>query len=253
MLVRPQTTTNPGDSISEGRQLLLIPGGLPHSDLTLLLQPVSAERDQREKSQQDWCRARNRQIAPLALGFQSEMRARIFEGHLHRPAPHKPTQDFSCCVLEIGREQRLRLELPLRIANQKPANRERRFACVIPDYGLTTDLYLSCSLAIPIVDLYSLPFSPPVAKHLLKSRAALPFQTWSPDGSRSARRCRVIECRIKPQPRDQTHLREARDLSEQFDCGKAAIGDKASKAISHGRAGRAPAPLGAELSIRPSL
>ena len=55
---------------------------------------MSKQCDQREEPEQGRCRAQNRQVRPLALGFDAEMSARLLKGDFQRPAQDKAFHDL---------------------------------------------------------------------------------------------------------------------------------------------------------------
>src|SRR5262245_4893863 len=122
MATAPQITPYDRYRIREGRRLLFISGRCANRPDFGLDQPVGHQRDHREQSEKRRRRSSNRQVAPLSLGFYSQMRPRLFEAYFHPPASHEPTQNLQRRMVEVGRQQRPGFEFIQRIADQYPMN-----------------------------------------------------------------------------------------------------------------------------------
>ena len=153
MATAPQTTSYDRYRIRESRSLLFVPsGGANRLDLGPD-QPLSHQRNHREQSEKYRRRSSDRQIVPLPLRLYSQMRTRFFECHFHPPASHEPAQDLQRRMREIGRQQRLRVKLTQRIADQYPTDRDWHIPAAIPDCGLGIDFDLALLPAVPMIDL----------------------------------------------------------------------------------------------------
>src|SRR5262249_15053382 len=133
---------------------------------------IGHQRHQREQSKQDRGRSRNRQVTPLALCFNPEMRASLFEGDFHSPAPNEPTQNLPRRMIKISRKQGLWFKLSRGVSNQYPPDGARRIPAAIPDGGLGIDLDFTFLPAVPVVDLDLRPFRLAIVEYLLGRRAA---------------------------------------------------------------------------------
>src|SRR5689334_12282244 len=102
MATAPQTTPYHRDRIREGRPLLFIPSGCANWLDLALDQPIGHQCHHREQPKQDWGRSRNRQVIPLALRLNPEMRPSFFKGYFHSPAADEPTQDLQRRMIQIG-------------------------------------------------------------------------------------------------------------------------------------------------------
>jgi hypothetical protein len=56
------------------------------------------------------------EIVPLALAFDAEVNARLWEGRLHRPTPYQVTDDLADRQVYIRAKQRLRSNAALGVA-----------------------------------------------------------------------------------------------------------------------------------------
>jgi len=81
--------------IGKGRQGFGVPGRLACGDrMTGQVKRMSHQGNPRKQPQQQWCRAGNRFVRPLALGFNAEMPPDLLKGDFNLPAPHKPLNDL---------------------------------------------------------------------------------------------------------------------------------------------------------------
>src|SRR5215470_8079232 len=158
MATAPQTTPYDRYRIRESRSLLFVPGGGANRLDLRLDQPVSHQRNHREQSEKYRRRSSNRQIVPLPLRLYFQMRPRFFECHFHPPASHEPIQNLQRLMPEISRQQRPRLKLTQRIADQHPADRDRHVSAAIPDCRLGVDFDFALLPAVPMIDLDLRPF-----------------------------------------------------------------------------------------------
>src|SRR5262245_38122280 len=223
MVTAPQTTPYNRNGVREGRLSLRIPSsGANKLDLPFD-QAVGHQSHQREQAKKRWRRPSNRQVAPLSLRFYSQMRPRLFETYFHSPTTHEPTQNLQRRMVEVCRQQRLRLELTQRITDQYPTDWNRHISATIPDCRLGIDFDFTLLPTVPVFDLDLRPLRFRVVEHLLWRRAARPFDPRSSGLSLPAFGRRIVKLRIQAQTRDQIEPRRATDKVKQIQHGEAAI------------------------------
>ena len=83
---------------------------------------VRPEGNEREQAEQRRGGAHDREVGPLALGFDAEMGTGFLEGDLELPAGDEPLEDIDRSGVEIGAEEGLRLRV--RRADRGPAATE---------------------------------------------------------------------------------------------------------------------------------
>lgn len=121
--MQPNVLSDNGQRIRKGGLGLDIPGGLTDRQLTPTHMLVSQDGYQGEEPQQSGCGAQDRQVRPLALRLDAEMGAHFVEGNFQLPSQHEPLHDLQGVDVQISAQQRLGLELALRVADQDPADR----------------------------------------------------------------------------------------------------------------------------------
>ena len=126
----PQTTFYQCHCIAEGWLLFGVPGGRANHLRLVFDQGVGHQGHQRKQAEQNWRRARNRQIVPLPLRLNFKVCPRFFKGHLHSPTSNEPDQNLEWLVGQFGRKKRARHELSRDIAHQHQANRHIWFEVV---------------------------------------------------------------------------------------------------------------------------
>jgi hypothetical protein len=182
----PEMPTNQGQTVREGWLGFVIPCRYRHRDLLVLAQLQGQHGHQREQCQQDGNGAGDGLVRPLALGFQPEVRAGLFKGHLHRPAHHDPLQDLHGHGLQVGTEKRLHPQLPLRVAHDDKANRHRGQAGSVPQGCAREDPELFELAPVPL-RLHGLPWGigalrpalqAPLPRALGGFKAALAWGLW---------------------------------------------------------------------------
>ncbi len=146
-----------------------------HFGFTLHQRP-SCQCDYRVQSHQCRRAAPDSQPVPLPLGLYSQMCPRFFKGYFHPPSSDKPADYFFRRVINVGREQRLRVELAQGITNQHPAYQDRRQPSVIPDSFICADFYFTTTFTIPVRNLKSSPLPSAIIEHSFKRWSARPFQ-----------------------------------------------------------------------------
>jgi hypothetical protein len=109
---------------------------------------VRQERDEREETEQDGCRARNEPLRPLSLRLDASMCAGSVECDLQLPTEHKPGENLQWSGLQVGAEYGLCRDLLFRIANEHPAHRDRWQSGMIPDGCLWHALDLLLRFAV---------------------------------------------------------------------------------------------------------
>jgi len=89
-------------------------------------------------------------LRPLALRLDAQVTAGFLEGDLQSPALDEPGRDRRRGDAEVGAKQRLGAELPLRVADQHPAQGHRRQAGVGPDRRAGGDLDRALAGTVPV-------------------------------------------------------------------------------------------------------
>src|SRR5207344_2640177 len=85
------------------------------------------------------------------------MSSDFLEGDFDLPATDEPSEDVAWMGVEIGCQERLRIEFTRGIADQQPADRRRRYSAAIPQRGSGGDLDEAVVLAVPETDPIALP------------------------------------------------------------------------------------------------
>jgi len=106
----PDPPSHGGDGIAEGAVGLWVPGGGGGSERRVGREVMRPEGDERTEAKQRRGGAQNGEIGPLTLSFHAEMSAGVPEGDLKLPASDEPLEDVDGSGVEIGAEERLRLE-----------------------------------------------------------------------------------------------------------------------------------------------
>jgi hypothetical protein len=96
-------------------------------------------------------------VGPLTLGLDAKVGADLLKSHLDLPATDEPGKNVMGMGIEIGRQERLRVEFAARIADEKPADRNWRNAAAIPQRGAAGDLDDAIGSAVPQADPVALP------------------------------------------------------------------------------------------------
>ena len=96
---------------------------------------------------------------------------------------------------------------------QDPADDDRGFPRVIPHGGVRGDLHCTWSYAIPLRNEHRSPLGLLIRQHRFQRRPVIAFEPGFADGTRFAVGRRIIEGRVKTQPRDHTGARPCFDLS----------------------------------------
>jgi hypothetical protein len=138
-------------------------------------EPVRQQGHQRKQSQQARCGSRDGAMAPLPLTFYTESSSYFLKGHLHWPTPHKPGHDGTSVLREIRTEQGLRVEPPLRVPDQDPANRYGWQTGVIPNRRAGADLDDTITFPLPARYEQALPRSDLVIQEVSQGGQPLSF------------------------------------------------------------------------------
>ena len=110
---------------------------------------VRPEGDQRGQAKQCRSGAHDREVGPLALGFDAKMGAAFLERDLELPARDEPLEDIDRSGIEIAAEEGLQCKLSARIADQQPSDGHGGQAAVVPDRGAGGDLDETIGAAVP--------------------------------------------------------------------------------------------------------
>ena len=154
MATAPNTTPDYRNRVRESRMPFGIPGGLPDRCGFALDQCVCHQCYHRKQSIQTGSGPGNRQIIPLSLSFDAQMRLRFFKGHLQAPATDEPGQNLQWRVRQFGRQQCLRLKLSLLVTDQRPSYDDARVVRPTPPQScLSADFNSPFAIAIPVLDL----------------------------------------------------------------------------------------------------
>jgi hypothetical protein len=153
----PDLPADCGDGIAEGAVRLGVPGGGSWSEWQSGWQVVRPEGNEREQTKQSRSGAHDREVGPLALGFDAKMGAAFLERDLELPARDEPLEDIDRSGIEIGAEEGLRCKLAARIADQQPSDGHGGQAAVVPDRGAGGDLDETIGAAVPERDGVALP------------------------------------------------------------------------------------------------
>src|SRR5438105_5198061 len=155
--MRPYLSACRRECIAEGEDCFWIPCGGPRFELSGFGELVRTKRDNGEQPEQGWCRAQDRLVGPLALGFDAEMRTGFLKSDFDLPAAHEPGENVAWSRAEIGGEKGLRFEFAFGIADEHPADRQRRDAASIPNCGAAGDLDDAVGSAVPETDAVAFP------------------------------------------------------------------------------------------------
>src|ERR1700730_6307042 len=156
-LVLPDLPADCGDGVAKVAVRLGVPGGGSWSEWHSGCQVVRAEGNEREQTKQSRSGAHDREVGPLALGFDAKMVAAFLERDLELPARDEPLEDIDRSGSEIGAEEGLRCKLAARIAGQHPSDGHGGEAAVVPDRGAGGDLDETIGAAVPESDGVTLP------------------------------------------------------------------------------------------------
>src|SRR5262249_3095109 len=145
----------------------------------------------------------NRQIIPLSLSFDAQMRLRFLKGHFQSPATDEPGQNLQWRVRQFGRQQCLWLKLSLRVADQHPSyDYARVVRSTPPQRRFGADFNGPFALAIPVFDLQFRPNRLGIGQHILQGWSPIAFDAWPTSLSRPTSGRRIKEGSIQPQSRN---------------------------------------------------
>src|SRR5690242_4553137 len=110
------------EHIPKGGALLAIPGGLCKWNLSIRTQSLPEEGHETVETKEQWSRAFDSSIRPLALCLEAQMGASLLKGDLQTPALHESADDLLCCLGGIGGKDGLGRTLAQWIASEDPAD-----------------------------------------------------------------------------------------------------------------------------------
>src|SRR5215471_3930175 len=221
----PQVLAHQGQTVGKGRFRLLIPGGSQNRDLPIRLQLARQHHHQRKQSQNHGRGTRDRQIAPLALAFHSQMLAHLFKGDLQRPAHHKPPDDFFRRRVDVGASKDLIAQLPFGVARDDIANPERSMPQFVPQGGSREDQHLFLSAAVPI-NFDTLPGGVCARSPRFGRKLSLAFAWRRTTVSWGHLSRRMIQRGIPIKAHHQSRILQAGADQSQFDSGVTAVHDQ---------------------------
>lgn len=94
--------------------------------------------------------ALNRQIRPLSLRLDAQMRSTFFESHFNAPALDEIQDDGEARLVLIGREVHTDRPGAHRISTDHPADRQGRLTSSIPQSGSTAPFHDGGAAIIPL-------------------------------------------------------------------------------------------------------
>src|SRR5918992_2408993 len=216
MRIPPQMRTNQGQGVGKRGCGLSVPGGLAWGSFLMSRQRMRKQSDDREQTEQSWCRTSNGQVSPLSLGFDAKMSADFLKRDFHLPAVHEVCHNLSGRQRQIARQQGLRAEFALGIANYHPADGYRWHPGVVPYGGLRHDFYLSLRLAVPARDGQRGPRGSRVSQDLLQGGQAFAFQARTSRLAESPHGSGFVEGSVQPQTGNHgDRLRQVSECIEQ--------------------------------------
>jgi len=164
----------------------------------------------------------------LTLGFDAEMSASFLEGNLDLPTADEPDEDIARTSIEIGSEEGLWFELAVGIADEKPPDRHRRHARVIPKRGAAGDLDDAVGSTVPETDVTALPADFAIPENGGKLFQWLALDRRPPTALALLRR-EVEQVGIEAQASD--HADMVAHCGEEVDRRERAVGDQYDIAI----------------------
>ena len=164
-----------------------------------------------------------RMVGPLALGLDAEMGTHFLECDFDLPSADEPGEDVLRFGVEIGCKECLRVELAGRIANQKPADRDRRKAAMIPDGSAGCDFHEAIGSAVPQTDPTAFPRDFAILEKCGKLFVGLSFDG-RPAAALGFWRREFEQVGIQSQARNDADM--LADGGEELDCSKCTVGDQ---------------------------
>ena len=122
---RPKVVPDQRDGVRKGWFSFGIPSRRTNRKWFILCQAMSQNGNQRKRTQQGWCCACDRQIGPLALRFNTQMRTGFFKGDFDIPAHNEPGQDLQWGCRLVRGKKGSGVKLTQGVTNQHPADRQR--------------------------------------------------------------------------------------------------------------------------------
>lgn len=149
-LLLPELTTDHREGVHKRGVALLVPGGRAGGSSRSREAFRREERHQRAEAEERRGGAPDGSVGPLALGLQAELAAGFRKGDLELPALHKPGEDLGGRQVESGRQERLWLELAVRITDQDPAQRNGWEPRMVPDRSVRHHFERAGAATVPL-------------------------------------------------------------------------------------------------------
>src|SRR5215212_6441942 len=182
---------------------LVVPGRFPHGLRHSRLLLVSEERDHTEQGQKCRGRALDRHLRALPLGLQAQALTNCLKRGLHLPASHEPRNDLSRIGREVSAQQGLALEIPLRVADQHPADGHGGKPRGVPDGRLGGGVHRASCITVPATHRDRRPSRLRVLDHRRGVREALALQARPSHLAWLAWRGRFVQSGIEPEAGDE--------------------------------------------------
>src|SRR5580693_7756691 len=148
------------------------------------------------------------------------MGTHFLECDFELPSADEPGEDVLRFGVEIGCKECLQVEFAGRIANQKPADRDRRKAAMIPDGCAGCDFHEAIGSAVPQADPTAFPRDFAIFEKCGKLLVGPSFDWW-PAAALAFCRRELEQVGIKSQTRDDADM--LADGGEELDCGKCTV------------------------------
>src|SRR5205814_7992389 len=107
------------------------------------------ERHQTVEAKEQWRRALDSAIRPLALRLDPQMGVTFLKGHFQTPPLHEIAEDLFCRLGGVGGKDGFGGALAIGITSQHPTDGQRIKAIAIPQGCPRTDLQRPLSLPVP--------------------------------------------------------------------------------------------------------
>ncbi len=146
----PQMEPHKGQDIAKCSRPLVIPGSLFKRKLPIRSQSVPKEGYETVEPKEQWGRALNCQIRPLALRLDTQVRPTFLECRFQAPAFHEITDNFLSRLPLVGGKQRFRRSLSRWVTGQDPANGQRGGPKAIPPGGPSAQFQRPLALLVPV-------------------------------------------------------------------------------------------------------
>src|SRR6266851_5186342 len=134
------------------------------------------------------------------------MLADLVIGDLRLPAQHKPLDDLYRVLFHVRAQERLGLELTLRITDQYPPDGQGWQTAMKPHRRLRNDLDHALAFPIPIADRDALPARPWISRNLFDRRQTVPLLAWATFRASGALGRGLVQGGVQSQTHDQAQL-----------------------------------------------